>query len=59
MPAARRYRFLHILDIATGEVIYELEHEIRALDHPGFSCRAWLEGEKTADGDCGVEEAVD
>ena len=44
------FRFMKIVDLETGEQIYELEHEIRSLDHPGFSCRVWLEVEDHAEG---------
>ncbi|MFT5014145.1 MAG: catechol-2,3-dioxygenase [Dinoroseobacter sp.] len=32
-----QYRFLNIFDPLTGEVLYELEHEVRALSHPMFN----------------------
>ena len=44
------FRFLDIIDVDTGEVVYQLEHEIRSLAHPGFSCRAWVEEEATLAG---------
>mmetsp|Transcript_12626 Transcript_12626/g.19055 ORF Transcript_12626/g.19055 Transcript_12626/m.19055 type:complete len:345 (-) Transcript_12626:246-1280(-) len=38
------YRFKDIIDIHTGEVIYQLEHEIRSLSHPSFCCLDWVSG---------------
>ena len=32
-----QYRFLNIFDPASGEVLYELEHEVRSLYHPMFN----------------------
>lgn len=32
-----QYRFTNIFDPLTGEVLYELEHEVRALGHPMFN----------------------
>jgi len=32
-----QYRFLNIFDPDTGEVLYELEHEVRSLRHPMFN----------------------
>jgi len=36
------FRVLDIRDPESGEVVHTLEHEVRALSHPGFSCRSWL-----------------
>jgi len=30
------FRFKDFLDLNTGEVVYQLEHEVRSLAHPGF-----------------------
>jgi len=30
------FRFKDFVDLETGEVVYQLEHEIRSLKHPGF-----------------------
>jgi catechol-2,3-dioxygenase len=32
-----QYRFLNIFDPASGEILYELEHEVRSLYHPMFN----------------------
>ena len=32
-----QYRFKDIIDLETGKVLYELEHEVRSLAHPMFS----------------------
>jgi len=34
------FRVLDLVDPDTGTVVYTLEHEIRSLEHPGFSCKA-------------------
>ena len=39
----KEFRFRHIIDVDTKENIFELEHELRSLSHPSFSCRKWLE----------------
>jgi len=36
------FRVLDLVDPETGRVAYRLEHEIRSLDHPGFSCKALI-----------------
>ena len=36
------FRILDIVDPESGERLYTLEHEVRSLLHPGFSCRHWL-----------------
>ena len=36
------FRFLYIVDVDTNEKIFEIEHELRSLSHPSFSCRKWL-----------------
>lgn len=36
------FRILDLVDPETGETAYTLEHEIRSLEHPGFSGRALL-----------------
>ena len=36
------YRILNIIDVNSGETIFELEHELRSLSHPAFSCKEWL-----------------
>ena len=38
------FRFKDITDLQTGEVLYELEHEIRALSHVGFPLKHRLPG---------------
>ena len=36
------FRVRTIADPETGEALYELEHEVRSLEHATFSGRAWL-----------------
>mmetsp|Transcript_96557 Transcript_96557/g.288221 ORF Transcript_96557/g.288221 Transcript_96557/m.288221 type:complete len:345 (-) Transcript_96557:86-1120(-) len=36
------FRILDLIDPESGKVAYTLEHEIRSLEHPGFSCRSLL-----------------
>lgn len=36
------FRVLDMRDPESGFVVHTLEHEIRSLSHPGFSCRSWL-----------------
>lgn len=36
------FRIKDILDPDTGAQLYTLEHEVRSLLHPGFSCRHWI-----------------
>lgn len=36
------FRLRELVDPQTGEVLYTLEHEVRSVLHPGFSCRHWL-----------------
>lgn len=33
------FRIKDIIDISTGEIVYELEHEIRSIKHSNFCCR--------------------
>ena len=33
---AHQYRFTNIVDLESGELLYELEHEVRSLGHPMF-----------------------
>jgi len=40
------FRVKDLVDPLTGKVVYELEHEIRSLAHPGFSCKALLPEKK-------------
>lgn len=42
------FRFKNIVDVDTGNLLYELEHEIRSLDHSGFLLKHHLE---VGDGD--------
>lgn len=44
------FRILDIVDPQTGLTVYRLEHEIRSLRHPGFSCKSMISD--TALGDC-------
>ena len=37
------FRVLRLVDPSTGDFLCEMEHEIRALSHPGFCAKAWLE----------------
>lgn len=38
------FRVLDLVDPKTGAAVHRLEHEIRSLAHPGFSCRELLPG---------------
>jgi len=40
------FRVLDLKDPATGTVVYRLEHEIRSLNHPGFSCKEMLQASR-------------
>jgi hypothetical protein len=33
---AHQYRFKDIVDLETGTVLYELEHEVRSMGHPMY-----------------------
>lgn len=50
------YRFKDFIDLETGEVVYELEHEIRSLAHPQFSCKKWITPQMHKKGDEEEEE---
>jgi len=41
------FRVLDLVDPETGKAAYTLEHEIRSLEHPGFSCRSLLKRERS------------
>jgi len=34
--ASRQFRFRHVVDVESGEVLLELEHETRALRHEQY-----------------------
>ncbi|CAK9077054.1 unnamed protein product [Durusdinium trenchii] len=40
------FRILKLVDPMSGEILCEVEHEIRAASHPGFCAKEWL-GNKT------------
>jgi len=42
------FRLKDLTDPDTGELLYTLEHEVRSVMHPGFSCRHWIAAEGEA-----------
>eukprot|EP00617_Octactis_speculum_P016130 CAMPEP_0185761932 /NCGR_PEP_ID=MMETSP1174-20130828/20887_1 /TAXON_ID=35687 /ORGANISM="Dictyocha speculum, Strain CCMP1381" /LENGTH=367 /DNA_ID=CAMNT_0028443381 /DNA_START=9 /DNA_END=1112 /DNA_ORIENTATION=+ len=38
----KEFRILNIMNLTSGRVVHTLEHEIRSVEHPGFSCRSLL-----------------